>query len=190
MVGNVGIGGNNPIRIQSMTTTNTKDTKASVTQSIALIDSGAELVRLTAPSIKDAKNLYDIKSALIKKGYDTPLIADIHFTPNAAIEASKYVDKVRINPGNYIDKKFQTLIFSKTQYKEELKRIEEKLVPLIESCKIHDTAMRIGTNHGSLSDRILSYFGDTPLGMVESALEFVRICEKIQLQKNYSLDEG
>ena len=184
MVGNVGIGGYNPIRIQSMTTTNTKDTKASVTQSIALIDSGAELVRLTAPSIKDAKNLYDIKSALIKKGYDTPLIADIHFTPNAAIEASKYVDKVRINPGNYIDKKkFQTLTFSKTQYREELKRIEEKLVPLIESCKIHNTAMRIGTNHGSLSDRILSYFGDTPLGMVESALEFVRICEKFNYKK-------
>ncbi len=121
MVGNVGIGGNNPIRIQSMTTTNTKDTKASVAQSISLIESGAELVRLTAPSIKDAKNLYDIKCALIKKGYNTPLIADIHFTPNAAIEASKYVDKVRINPGNYIDKKkFQTLTFSKTQYREEL----------------------------------------------------------------------
>ena len=184
MVGNVGIGGNNPIRIQSMTTTNTKDTKASVAQSISLIESGAELVRLTAPNIKDAKNLYDIKCALIKKGYNTPLIADIHFTPNAAIEASKYVDKVRINPGNYIDKKkFQTLTFSKTQYSEELKRIEEKLVPLIESCKIHNTAMRIGTNHGSLSDRILSYFGDTPIGMVESALEFVRICEKFNYKK-------
>ena len=184
MVGNVGIGGNNPIRIQSMTTTNTKDTIASVAQSITLIDSGAELVRLTAPSIKDAKNLYDIKNALIKRGYNTPLIADIHFTPNAAIEASKYVDKVRINPGNYIDKKkFQTLTFSKAQYREELKRIEEKLVPLIESCKIHNTAMRIGTNHGSLSDRILSYFGDTPIGMVESALEFVRICEKFNYKK-------
>ena len=183
MIGNVGVGGDNPIRIQSMTTTNTMDTLESVKQSIKLIEHGCELVRLTAPSIKDAKNLFNIKNKLIQKGYDVPLIADIHFTPNAALEAAKIVEKVRINPGNYTDKKrFQTTNYSKSQYQEELKRIEEKLFPLIEVCRDYGTAMRIGTNHGSLSDRILSQYGDTPLGMVESALEFVRICEK----HNYS----
>lgn len=179
LVGEVGIGGNNPIRIQSMTTTDTMDTEASVKQVISLIKAGAELIRLTAPSIKDARNLYNIKNSLIKKGYSHPLIADIHFTPNAAIEAAKIVEKVRINPGNFSDKKrFKTHNYSHTQYQDELKRIEEKIVPLIEVCKTHCTAMRIGTNHGSLSDRIMSQYGDTPLGMVESALEFVRICEK------------
>ena len=162
-----------------MTTTDTMDTEASVNQVISLIKAGAELIRLTAPSIKDARNLYNIKNSLIKKGYGHPLIADIHFTPNAAIEAAKIVEKVRINPGNFSDKKrFKTHNYSHTQYQDELKRIEEKIVPLIEVCKTHCTAMRIGTNHGSLSDRIMSQYGDTPLGMVESALEFVRICEK------------
>ena len=162
-----------------MTTTDTMDTEASVNQVISLIKAGAELIRLTAPSIKDARNLYNIKNSLIKKGYGHPLIADIHFTPNAAIEAAKIVEKVRINPGNFSDKKrFKTHNYSHTQYHDELKRIEEKIVPLIEVCKTHCTAMRIGTNHGSLSDRIMSQYGDTPLGMVESALEFVRICEK------------
>jgi (E)-4-hydroxy-3-methylbut-2-enyl-diphosphate synthase len=148
-----------------------------------MINSGCEIVRLTAPSIRDAKNLYNIKNGLIQKGYNTPLVADIHFTPNAAIEAAKIVEKVRINPGNFSDKKkFKTYNYSKSEYLDELKRIEEKFFPLIDVCKNHKTAMRIGTNHGSLSDRILSQYGDTPLGMVESALEFVRICEKF----NYS----
>ena len=179
MVGSVGVGGTNPIRIQSMTTTDTMDTKSSVNQSIKMINAGCELVRLTAPSIKEARNLYEIKNQLIQKGYSTPIIADIHFTPNAAIEAAKIVEKVRINPGNFSDKKkFQTHSYSTTQYKDELKRIEDKFTPLIEVCKDYETAMRIGTNHGSLSDRIMSQYGDTPLGMVESALEFVRICEK------------
>ena len=184
MVGNIGVGGSNPIRIQSMTTTDTMDTNASVNQAIKMVKAGCELVRLTAPSIKDARNLLEIKNQLIKKGYNIPLIADIHFTPNAAIEAAKIVEKVRINPGNYTDKKkFQLKNYSKHQYQDELNRIEEKLVPLIEICKTYNTAMRIGTNHGSLSDRIMSQYGDTPLGMVESALEFVRICEKHNYNK-------
>tara|TARA_B100001142_G_scaffold23112_2_gene21121 strand:+ start:13612 stop:15528 length:1917 start_codon:yes stop_codon:yes gene_type:complete len=179
VVGNIGIGGSNPIRIQSMTTTDTMNTRSSVDQSVKMIKKGCELIRLTAPSIKDAKNLYDIKNELLKRGFDVPLIADIHFTPNAAIEAAKIVEKVRINPGNYSDKKkFQIHNYSKTQYADELKRIEDKFTPLIKTCKKYKTAMRIGTNHGSLSDRIMSQYGDTPLGMVESALEFVRICEK------------
>ena len=179
LVGNLGIGGDNPIRIQSMTTTDTMNTEMSINQSIKMINSGCEIVRLTAPSIRDAKNLYNIKNGLIQKGYTTPLVADIHFTPNAAIEAAKIVEKVRINPGNFSDKKkFKTYNYSNSEYLDELKRIEEKFFPLIDVCKNHKTAMRIGTNHGSLSDRILSQYGDTPLGMVESALEFVRICEK------------
>ena len=179
LVGNLGIGGDNPIRIQSMTTTDTMDTQKSIDQSIKMINSGCEIVRLTAPSIRDAKNLYNIKNGLIQKGYNTPLVADVHFTPNAAIEAAKIVEKVRINPGNFSDKKkFKTYNFSTSEYLDELKKIEEKFVPLIDVCKKYKTAMRIGTNHGSLSDRILSQYGDTPLGMVESALEFVRICEK------------
>ena len=179
-VGNVGIGGLNPIRIQSMTTVDTMNTKASVEQSINMIQKGCEIVRLTAPSIKEAKNLYNIKNLLVQKGYDVPLVADIHFTPNAAIEAAKIVEKVRINPGNFSDKKkFQTYSFSKAQYQEELNRIEDKFTPFIDVCKEYETAIRIGTNHGSLSDRILSQYGDTPIGMVESALEFVRICRKV-----------
>lgn len=172
------MGGNNPIRIQSMTTTDTMDTNATVNQSIRMINAGCELVRVTAPSIKDAKNLRNIKDELNKKGYNVPLVADIHFTPNAAEIAAEIVEKVRINPGNYADKKkFQQIEYDDKSYNDEIERIYERVSPLIKICKINGTAMRIGTNHGSLSDRIMSRFGDTPLGMVESALEYLRICE-------------
>lgn len=179
LVGSIGIGGNNPIRIQSMTTTNTMDTKATVEQTIRMVKAGCELVRITAPSKSDAENLANIKKELRIKGYNVPLIADIHFTPNAAEIAARIVEKVRINPGNYVDKKkFETIDFSDESYNTELERIREKFSPLVKICKEYGTAMRIGTNHGSLSDRIMSRYGDTPLGMVESALEFVRICEE------------
>ena len=177
-IGNIEIGGNNPIRIQSMTTTDTMDTNATVNQSIRMINAGCELVRVTAPSIKDAKNLRNIKDKLNKKGYNVPLVADIHFTPNAAEIAAEIVEKVRINPGNYADKKkFQQIEYDDKSYNDEIERIYERVSPLIKICKTNGTAMRIGTNHGSLSDRIMSRFGDTPLGMVESALEYLRICE-------------
>ena len=177
-IGNIEIGGNNPIRIQSMTTTDTMDTNATVNQSIRMINAGCELVRITAPSIKDAKNLRNIKDELNKKGYNVPLVADIHFTPNAAEIAAEIVEKVRINPGNYADKKkFQQIEYDDKSYNDEIERIYERVSPLIKICKTNGTAMRIGTNHGSLSDRIMSRFGDTPLGMVESALEYLRICE-------------
>ena len=172
------MGGNNPIRIQSMTTTDTMDTIATVNQSIRMINAGCELVRVTAPSIKDAKNLKNIKDELNKKGYNVPLVADIHFTPNAAEIAAEIVEKVRINPGNYADKKkFQQIEYDDKSYNDEIERIYERVSPLIKICKTNGTAIRIGTNHGSLSDRIMSRFGDTPLGMVESALEYLRICE-------------
>ena len=178
-IGTLSLGGHNPIRVQSMTTTDTMDTEGSVEQSIRMIDAGCELVRLTAPSKNEAENLKNIKDALVKRGYHTPLVADIHFTPNAAEIAAKIVEKVRVNPGNYADKKkFEEIEFTDASYEAELKRIEEKFTPLVLLCKEHGTAMRIGTNHGSLSDRILSRYGDTPEGMVESALEFIRICEK------------
>jgi (E)-4-hydroxy-3-methylbut-2-enyl-diphosphate synthase len=178
-VGNTVIGGNNPIRIQSMTTTDTMDTEGSVEQSIRMIDAGCELVRLTAPSKKEAENLSIIKKELIKRGYDTPLVADIHFTPNAAEIAAKLIEKVRVNPGNYADKKkFEEIDYTEESYQAELMRIEEKFTPLVLLCKEQGTAMRIGTNHGSLSDRILSRFGDTPEGMVQSAMEFIHICRK------------
>ena len=178
-IGTLSLGGQNPIRVQSMTTTDTMDTEGSVEQSIRMIDAGCELVRLTAPSKNEAENLKNIKDALVKRGYHTPLVADIHFTPNAAEIAAKIVEKVRVNPGNYADKKkFEEIEFTDASYEAELKRIEEKFTPLVLLCKEHGTAMRIGTNHGSLSDRILSRYGDTPEGMVESALEFIRICEK------------
>ena len=177
-IGNIEMGGNNPIRIQSMTTTDTMDTNATVNQSIRMINAGCELVRVTAPSIKDAKNLKNIKDELNKKGYNVPLVADIHFTPNAAEIAAEIVEKVRINPGNYADKKkFQQIEYDDKSYNDEIERIYERVSPLIKICKTNGTAMRIGTNHGSLSDRIMSRFGDTPLGMVESALEYLRICE-------------
>jgi (E)-4-hydroxy-3-methylbut-2-enyl-diphosphate synthase len=177
-IGNIPLGGNYPVRIQSMTTTDTMDTDATVKQSIRIIEAGADYVRITAPSINEAKNLEYIKRELRTAGFDTPLIADIHFTPNAAELAARIVEKVRINPGNYADKKkFNIIEYSDLQYEQELEKIREKFVPLINICKEYGTAMRIGTNHGSLSDRIMSRYGDTPLGMVESALEFVRICE-------------
>lgn len=180
MVGNVGIGGDNPIRIQSMTTTDTMDTEATVAQAIRMIDAGCELVRITAPSKKEAENLANIKAELRKRGYETPLVADIHFTPNAAEIAAKIVEKVRINPGNYADKKkFETLDYTDESYNAELERIRKSFEPLVKICKEYGTAMRIGTNHGSLSDRILSRYGDTPLGMVESAMEFLRICRDL-----------
>jgi (E)-4-hydroxy-3-methylbut-2-enyl-diphosphate synthase len=178
-IGSLKLGAENSIRVQSMTTTDTMDTEGSVAQSIRMIDAGCELVRLTAPSKNEAENLQNIKAELVKRGYNTPLVADIHFTPNAAEIAAKLVEKVRVNPGNYADKKkFEEIEFTDASYQAELKRIEEKFTPLVLLCKEHGTAMRIGTNHGSLSDRILSRYGDTPEGMVESALEFIRICEK------------
>ena len=178
-VGKIGIGGNNPIRVQSMTTTDTMDTKATVEQAIRMIKAGCELVRITAPSIKEAENLANIKAELRKRGYDTPLVADIHFTPNAAEIAATIVEKVRINPGNYADKKkFEEIAYTDESYRTELERIKKRFIPLIKICKAHGTAMRIGTNHGSLSDRIMSRYGDSPLGMVESALEFLRICKE------------
>jgi (E)-4-hydroxy-3-methylbut-2-enyl-diphosphate synthase len=179
LIGTLKIGGGNPILPQSMTTTDTMDVAGSVAQSKRMIDAGCELVRLTAPSKKEAEKLGEIKLLLNKDGYDKPLVADIHFTPNAAEIAAKLIEKVRVNPGNYADKKkFEEIEFTEESYQEELIRIEEKFTPLILICKKHGTAMRIGTNHGSLSDRILSRFGDTPEGMVESAMEFLRICRK------------
>ncbi len=177
-VGNVGVGGENPIRIQSMTTTNTMDTKNTISQSIRMIEAGCEIVRITAPSIKEAENLKNIKAGLRKRGYDTPLVADIHFTPNAAKIAAKIVEKVRINPGNFADRKnFKTYEYTDQAYINELERIRDRFVPLVRICKENGTSMRIGTNHGSLSDRILSRYGDSPIGMVESAMEFIRIAE-------------
>jgi (E)-4-hydroxy-3-methylbut-2-enyl-diphosphate synthase len=184
MVGSVGIGGNNPIRVQSMTTTDTMDTEATVAQSVRMIDAGCELVRITAPSMKEAHNLANIKAGLVAKGYNTPICADIHFTPNAAEVAATIVEKVRVNPGNYADrKKFETIDYTEESYAAELVRIRKRFIPLIEICKKYGTAMRIGTNHGSLSDRILSRYGDTPLGMVESAMEFLRICREFDFHE-------
>ena len=180
IVGDLGIGGNNPIRIQSMTTTDTMNTEETAKQSIRMIKAGSELVRITAPSKREAENLINIKNKIRDRGYNTPLVADIHFTPNAALIAAEIVEKVRINPGNYVDKKnFNFIEYNDESYGLELDRIKERFVPLVKVCKNNKTAMRIGTNHGSLSDRILSRYGDTPLGMVESALEFVRICEEL-----------
>jgi (E)-4-hydroxy-3-methylbut-2-enyl-diphosphate synthase len=175
-VGNVGIGGDNPIRVQSMITCDTMDTEASIQQTIELADAGCEIVRITAPTVKDSRNLEHIVKGLRERGYDMPIVADIHFKPDAAMEAAKWVEKVRINPGNYADsKKFVIREYSDEQYAAELNRIRERFSPLVELCKRRGIAMRIGTNHGSLSDRILNRYGDTPLGMVESALEFARI---------------
>ncbi len=178
-IGGLKMGGDNPIRVQSMTTVDTMDTEGSIEEIIRMIDSGCELVRLTAPSIKEAENLRNIKEGLAKRGYSVPLVADIHFTPNAAEVAARIVEKVRINPGNFVDKKkFEVIEYTDESYAEELDKIREKFIPLINICKEHGTAMRIGTNHGSLSDRIVNRYGDTPEGMVESALEFLRICNK------------
>ena len=175
-VGNLTLGNFHPIRVQTMTTTDTMDTLATVEQSIRCIEAGSELIRITAPSKREAENLLNIKNELSKRGYNTPIVADIHFTPNAAEIAARIVEKVRINPGNYIDrKKFEIIEYSDAEYQEEIDRIRERFTPLVKICKEYGTAMRIGTNHGSLSDRIMSRYGDTPIGMVESAMEFLRI---------------
>ncbi|MGI8599435.1 MAG: (E)-4-hydroxy-3-methylbut-2-enyl-diphosphate synthase [Chitinophagaceae bacterium] len=175
-IGDLLLGNFNPIRIQTMTTTDTMDTMATVEQTIRCIEAGAELVRITAPSKKEAENLLHIKNELHRRGYKTPLVADIHFTPNAAEIAARIVEKVRVNPGNYVDKKkFELIEYSDGDYVEEIERIRERFTPLVRICKEYGTAMRIGTNHGSLSDRIMSRYGDTPIGMVESATEFLRI---------------
>ncbi len=180
-VGNIPMGGNNPIRIQSMTTVDTMDTIGSIEQTIRMVDAGCEYVRITAPSIKEAENLALIKSGLKERGYDVPLVADIHFTPNAAETAARLIEKIRINPGNYADKKkFDQIDYTDSAYQAELERIYKKFSPLVNICKEYGTVMRIGTNHGSLSDRIMSRYGDTPEGMVESALEFIRICEDLR----------
>ena len=176
-VGDLVLGGDNPIHVQSMTTSDTMDTEATVEESIRMIEAGCELVRITAPSKKEAHNLKNIREELLKRGYNTPIVADIHYTPNAAEIAATIVEKVRVNPGNYADKKkFEDIEYTDESYTDELVRIREKFTPLVKICKEHGTAMRIGTNHGSLSDRILSRYGDTPKGMVESAMEFLRIC--------------
>jgi (E)-4-hydroxy-3-methylbut-2-enyl-diphosphate synthase len=175
-IGDLLLGNLHPIRVQTMTTTDTMNTIATVEQTIRCIEAGAELVRITAPSKKEAENLLNIKTELHRRGYHTPLVADIHFTPNAAEIAARIVEKVRVNPGNYVDKKkFELIEYTDADYAEEIDRIHERFTPLIRICKEYGTAMRIGTNHGSLSDRIMSRYGDTPMGMVESAMEFLRI---------------
>ncbi len=180
MVGNVGIGGANPVRVQSMITCDTMDTEMSIQQTIELAVVGCEIVRITAPTVKDARNLEHIVKGLRERGCDVPIVADIHFKPEAAMEAAKWVDKVRINPGNYADsKKFVIREYTDEQYAAELNRIRERFSPLVDLCKKRGIAMRIGTNHGSLSDRIMNRYGDTPLGMVESALEFARIARDL-----------
>ncbi|MBU1821291.1 MAG: (E)-4-hydroxy-3-methylbut-2-enyl-diphosphate synthase, partial [Bacteroidetes bacterium] len=180
-IGDLPLGSDFPIRVQSMTTVDTMDTEGSIEEIIRMVEAGSEYIRITAPSVKEAQNLENIKKGLIKRGIHVPLIADIHFTPNAAELAARIVVKVRINPGNYADRKrFETIEYTDASYAAELERIRDKFMPLVKICKEYNTAMRIGTNHGSLSDRILSRYGDTPLGMVESALEFLRICEEME----------
>ena len=179
-IGDIPLGAHHPIRVQSMTTVDTMDTIGSVQQAIRMIEVGCQYVRITAPSIKEAQNLANIKKELHRQGYTTPLVADIHFTPNAAELAARIIEKVRINPGNYADKKkFETIEYTDASYQAEIDRIYERFAPLVKICQQYGTAMRIGTNHGSLSDRIMSRYGDTPTGMVESALEFIRICEDL-----------
>jgi (E)-4-hydroxy-3-methylbut-2-enyl-diphosphate synthase len=180
MIGHVGVGGANPIRVQSMITCDTMDTEASIAQTMELAAVGCEIVRITAPTVKDSANLEHIARGLRERGCNVPIVADIHFKPEAAMEAAKWVEKVRINPGNYADsKKFKILEYTDEQYAAELERIRERFTPLVQLCKQRGIAMRIGTNHGSLSDRIMNRYGDTPLGMVESALEFARIARDL-----------
>ncbi len=179
-VGPVGIGGANPIRVQSMITCDTMDTAASIRQTLDLVEVGCEIVRITAPTVKDAANLQHIVAGLRAQGCAVPIVADIHFKPDAALEAARWVEKVRINPGNYADsKKFKIVEYTDEQYAAELERIRERFTPLVKLCQERGVAMRIGTNHGSLSDRIMNRYGDTPLGMVESALEFARIAREL-----------
>lgn len=180
MIGNVGVGGSNPIRIQSMTTSSTRDVQATVDQIIKLADVGCEIARVTVQGMKEADACEQIKNDLVKKGYNIPLVADIHFFPPAAMRVADFVDKVRVNPGNFVDKRasFKVIEYDDLSYAHEIERIEEKFTPLVEKCKRLKRAMRIGTNHGSLSDRIMNRYGDTPKGMLESALEFARVCRK------------
>ncbi|MBE2212319.1 MAG: (E)-4-hydroxy-3-methylbut-2-enyl-diphosphate synthase, partial [Opitutaceae bacterium] len=179
MIGGVGVGGTHPIRLQSMTTSDTQDVEATVRQSIALAEVGCEIVRVTAPNVQAARCLREIRQKFSAAGFaHVPLVADIHFLPNAAMEAVEHVEKIRVNPGNYADrKKFAVREYSDSQYEQELERLHEAFSPLVKRCKELGRAMRIGTNHGSLSDRIMNRYGDSPLGMVESALEFIRIAE-------------
>src|ERR1700751_2058900 len=180
-VGKVGVGGRHPIRVQSMITCDTMDTEACIRQTVELAAAGCEIVRITAPTVKDAQNLRNIKQGLLSKGCDVPIVADIHFKPEAAMEAALWVEKVRINPGNYADsKKFAVKEYNDQQYLAELERIRERFGPLVRLARERGISLRIGTNHGSLSDRIMNRYGDTPLGMVESALEFARIARDLQ----------
>ena len=184
MVGDVAVGGDNPIRVQSMTTTDTLDTERTVAEAIRLVETGCEIVRITTPTAKDAENLRNIRAELERRGVHVPLVADIHFNPGAAMEAAKWADKVRINPGNFADaKKFAIVNYTYDEYQRELERIEQKFKPLIARCKELGRSIRIGTNHGSLSDRIMNYYGDTPEGMVESAMEFALIAEKYDFRE-------
>lgn len=181
MVGNVGVGGDNPVRIQSMTTSNTRDINGTIEQIIRLADEGCEIARVTVQGKKEAEACEGIKEGLLKRGYSIPLVADIHFYPPAAMVVAEFADKVRINPGNFVDRRasFKTIVYDEASYAEELALLEEKFSPLVEKCKRLKRAMRIGTNHGSLSDRIMNWYGDSPRGMVESALEFARVCRKL-----------
>ena len=180
-VGKVLVGGDQPVRIQSMTTSDTRDSKKTAEQIMRLADAGCEIARVTVQGMKEAVSCERIKSILVQKGYTIPLVADIHFFPKAAMTVADFVDKIRINPGNYVDRRatFQVLEYTDAEYKSELERLEAKFSPLVEKCKKLKVAMRIGTNHGSLSDRVMNRFGDSPLGMVESALEFTRVCRKL-----------
>lgn len=183
-VGKVAVGGSNPIRVQSMLTCDTMDTEACVQQTLDLVKVGCEIVRITAPTVKDARNLQNIKAALLARDCDVPIVADIHFKPDAAMEAAQWVEKVRVNPGNFADsKKFNIREYTDDQYGEELLRIRERFTPLVRLCQERGVSLRIGTNHGSLSDRIMNRYGDTPLGMVESALEFVRIARDLDFHQ-------
>ena len=176
-IGNLTLGGGAPIRVQSMTNTDTMDTRATVEQALRMVDAGCEMVRITAPDVKAAENLGRIKEELLRRGCQVPLVADIHFNPKAAEVAAALVEKVRVNPGNYTDRNTGKLEFTEQEYNDELKRIGERMASLIDICKRHHTAMRIGTNHGSLSERIVSRYGNTPEGMAQSALEFAQVCE-------------
>ena len=177
-VGNTAIGGNNPIRLQSMTTASTMDTEGCIEQAIRIIDAGGELVRMTTQGTREAENMRLIRQGLTARGYNTPLVADVHFNPAVADVAAKYVEKVRINPGNYVDpaRTFKHLEYTDDEYAQEIQRIRDRFIPFLDICRKHGTAIRIGVNHGSLSDRIMSRYGNTPAGMVESCMEFLRIC--------------
>ncbi len=179
-IGNLTLGGGAPVRVQSMTNTDTMDTQATVEQALRMVEAGCELVRITAPDVKAAENLGRIKEELLKRGCEVPLVADIHFNPKAAEVAATLVEKVRVNPGNYTDRNTGKLEFTEQEYNDELKRIGERMASLINICKAHHTAMRIGTNHGSLSERIMSRYGNTPEGMAQSAIEFAEVCRRFR----------